>query len=486
MKVSTPAAAIRSTAATQSTPAVRCSTSSSRAPSAVVIGRASALARRGIAGIAERDVGEDPAHAVGGLGHERRVGRDRDRQDDRLAGPELLRDLGGRLDRGSLARHDDLARRVAVGDAEHAVGRGALDERRQGGVVEAEDRGHRPVAAGAGRLHQPAALADEADAVVERDHLGGDQGGVLAHRVAGGERRRRRLDAEGRPALADGGEVGDRRREEGRLGVLGPVELIGRAVEGERADRFAEGGVGGGEDGGRSRRRRSERAVPCRPTASPGRGRRRQTRSSCQRSGRIRRHAGRPVRDCTDCAALGSYSEPMIRVESTDDRRIRGRRPPRPDRRRPARAIARRFEADLSATVLAAGTRIPNVRQISERVAMGRALWRELVIGFASQLGEMRLGFTQLAALYVLADSGTMTIGDLAEVDQPLAVGDEPARGRARPAAARRAPRRGGGSPPADAPADPARARRSCASSTGPGRTSSCPRSGRCRPPSGR
>ena len=82
----------------------------------------------------------------------------------------------------------------------------------------------------------------------------------------------------------------------------------------------------------------------------------------------------------------------------------------------PARTIARRFEADLSATVLAAGTRITNVRQISERVAMGRALWRELVIGFASQLGEMRLGFTQLAALYVLADTGTMTIGDLAEV----------------------------------------------------------------------
>jgi DNA-binding MarR family transcriptional regulator len=81
----------------------------------------------------------------------------------------------------------------------------------------------------------------------------------------------------------------------------------------------------------------------------------------------------------------------------------------------PARTIARRFEADLSATVLAAGTRITNVRQISERVAMGRALWRELVIGFASQLGEMRLGFTQLAALYVLADSGTMTVGDLAE-----------------------------------------------------------------------
>lgn len=81
----------------------------------------------------------------------------------------------------------------------------------------------------------------------------------------------------------------------------------------------------------------------------------------------------------------------------------------------PARTIARRFEADLSAPVLAAGTRIQNVRQISERVAMGRALWRELVIGFASQLGDLRLGFTQLAALYVLADGSTLTVGELAE-----------------------------------------------------------------------
>jgi DNA-binding MarR family transcriptional regulator len=65
--------------------------------------------------------------------------------------------------------------------------------------------------------------------------------------------------------------------------------------------------------------------------------------------------------------------------------------------------------------VLASGPHIPNVRQISERVAMGRALWRDLVIGFASQLGELRLGFTQLAALYVLADGSTITVGELAE-----------------------------------------------------------------------
>ena len=89
---------------------------------------------------------------------------------------------------------------------------------------------------------------------------------------------------------------------------------------------------------------------------------------------------------------------------------------PRSPRAATMRAIARRFEADLSASVLSAGARIPNVRQISERVAMGRVLWRELVVGFASQLGELRLGFTQLAALYVLADGATRTVGDLAEV----------------------------------------------------------------------
>ena len=90
-------------------------------------------------------------------------------------------------------------------------------------------------------------------------------------------------------------------------------------------------------------------------------------------------------------------------------------RPRRVRRLRTSRAIARTFEADLSAPVLAAGSRVSNVRQISERVAMGRALWRELVVGFASQLGELRLGFSQLAALYVLADGKTTTVTDLAE-----------------------------------------------------------------------
>ena len=69
----------------------------------------------------------------------------------------------------------------------------------------------------------------------------------------------------------------------------------------------------------------------------------------------------------------------------------------------------------LSAPVEAARSRMQNPRQLSDRIAMGRAIWRDLVIGFAAQLGELNLGFTQLAALYALEDSGTMTVADLAD-----------------------------------------------------------------------
>lgn len=53
---------------------------------------------------------------------------------------------------------------------------------------------------------------------------------------------------------------------------------------------------------------------------------------------------------------------------------------------------------------------------LSDRVAMGKALWRDLVVGFAAQLGQLGLGFTQLAALYAAAGTATLTIADLAEL----------------------------------------------------------------------
>src|SRR2546422_6084975 len=102
----------------------------------------------------------------------------------------------------------------------------------------------------------------------------------------------------------------------------------------------------------------------------------------------------------------------------SDDRSVPVRRPSaslRPTR--PAasrRAIARMFEADLSAPVVNAGLRTSNPRELSERVAMGRALWRELVGGFASPLGRPPLGFTQRAAVYGLPAPGVPTVSGLA------------------------------------------------------------------------
>lgn len=69
----------------------------------------------------------------------------------------------------------------------------------------------------------------------------------------------------------------------------------------------------------------------------------------------------------------------------------------------------------LSPVVQAAREELQNPRLLSDRIAVGRALWRELVIGFAQQLGSLDLRFTQLAALYAVAGTATLTVADLAE-----------------------------------------------------------------------
>ena len=69
----------------------------------------------------------------------------------------------------------------------------------------------------------------------------------------------------------------------------------------------------------------------------------------------------------------------------------------------------------LRPVVQAARDELQNPRLLSDRIAVGKALWRDLVIGFAAQLGELELGFTQLAALYAVAGTATLTVGDLAE-----------------------------------------------------------------------
>jgi len=69
----------------------------------------------------------------------------------------------------------------------------------------------------------------------------------------------------------------------------------------------------------------------------------------------------------------------------------------------------------LSPAVVAARDQVQNPRLLSERIAIGRALWRELVIGFSAQLHCLGLGFTQLAAMYAIGGTHTLTIADLAE-----------------------------------------------------------------------
>ena len=69
----------------------------------------------------------------------------------------------------------------------------------------------------------------------------------------------------------------------------------------------------------------------------------------------------------------------------------------------------------LSPVVQAARDELQNPRILSDRIAVGRALWRELVIGIAHQMGSLDVGFTQLAALYAIGGPVTLTVGDLAE-----------------------------------------------------------------------
>ena len=69
----------------------------------------------------------------------------------------------------------------------------------------------------------------------------------------------------------------------------------------------------------------------------------------------------------------------------------------------------------LTPVLQAAREELQNPRVLSDRIAVGRALWRELVLGFAQQLPSLDIGFTQLAALYAIAGPETLTIGDLAE-----------------------------------------------------------------------
>jgi len=132
--------------------------------------------------------------------------------------------------------------------------------------------------------------------------------------------------------------------------------------------------------------------------------------------------ASQPPEPPSEGVASDSADRPQLPVRQTAQDRLRALRDrPRPFLHLPSISVPSWSAIESSARELLAGPaeatrpRTQNPRELSDSIAMGRAIWRDLVIGFAAQLGELNLGFTQLAALYALADSGTMTISDMAD-----------------------------------------------------------------------
>ena len=229
--------------------------------------------------VVEGDAGESasriPAAASAISG---RVGRDGDRQHDRALRAEGLG--ASSAPASTAARSPETT--TWPGALRLATTKMPCDERPghefgEMGVVEADQRGHRPVAAVArapasgGRARGPGGRRRRGRATPAATSAEYWPIEWPAAKAGAGS-----VEPGRSPALAHAREVRDRGGEEGRLGVLGAVEVARPGPsQASAADRLAERVVGRGEDG-RGRRGRPRRGlVPSRPTGSPGRGRRR-------------------------------------------------------------------------------------------------------------------------------------------------------------------------------------------------------------------
>jgi DNA-binding MarR family transcriptional regulator len=76
----------------------------------------------------------------------------------------------------------------------------------------------------------------------------------------------------------------------------------------------------------------------------------------------------------------------------------------------------RRSDGLLDPVVQAARDELGGAGLPGDRIIVLRAIWRDLVTGFATQLGEHGMGFLQFTALYAVAGTGTLTIADLGEM----------------------------------------------------------------------
>ena len=76
----------------------------------------------------------------------------------------------------------------------------------------------------------------------------------------------------------------------------------------------------------------------------------------------------------------------------------------------------RRSQGLLDPVVEAARSELGAGGLPGDQILVLRAIWRDLVIGFAAQLNTQGLGFLQMTTLYAVAGTGSLTVADLGEL----------------------------------------------------------------------
>ncbi len=125
-------------------------------------------------------------------------------------------------------------------------------ERRRLLLVETQNGGHRAGVLLPGQFHEPAALLDQAEAVLKREGVRSDGGGVLAEAVAG---HMERCQGREKAPLLGGGQTSEADDHDSRLGVLGLPEEIVRPLKAYLREGASQYGVGILEEAAGSRRR---------------------------------------------------------------------------------------------------------------------------------------------------------------------------------------------------------------------------------------
>ncbi len=221
--------------AVQRTEPVTCFSSMERISAASATGVAAKLQTTGMAGFRSDSFGEFGGQLVLGALHQARVVGPRDVELDGAADAEFL-GFGHRgVDALDGAGEHDLAGRVEVGDI-HIRSCGKCPDLL---FLAADERGHGPFGGEAGLFHEGTALADDAQAVFEREGAGGGVGGELAEREPGGGDR-----SEVRQPFADQGECHQAMKVERGLAARGFREFLIRSLEHDLRKRKSEDLIG--------------------------------------------------------------------------------------------------------------------------------------------------------------------------------------------------------------------------------------------------